>query len=78
MIIVNEELDNCKIEIERLRTHIETLNMESDNKDKKMASLIADNEEKKIAKIEKFLQVIENVYHYLYFENSKHLNFYKT
>ena len=60
LIKVNEEHANCKIEIQRLRTHIETLKMESDNKDKKMVSLIADNEEK-IARIQKVLQVIETV-----------------
>ena len=60
MIKVNEEHANYKIEIQSLRTHIETLKMESDNKDKKMVSLIADNEQK-IAKIEKVFQVIENV-----------------
>ncbi len=60
LIKVNEEHSNCKIEIQRLRTHTETLKMESDNKDKKMVSLIADNEEK-IARIQKVLQVIETV-----------------
>ena len=60
LIKVNEEHANYKIEIQRLRTHIETLKMESDNKDKKMVSLIADNEEK-IARIQKVLQVIETV-----------------
>ena len=82
MITIIEEHGHCKIEIECLRRHIETLNKEIDKRDQKIDSLISDIKKKdeKIAQLEKglLIQVIENVFYYLYFEDSKLLNFYKT
>ena len=65
MITIIEEHGRCKIEIECLRRHIETLNKEIEKRDQKIDSLISDIKKKmdeKIPQLEKaLLQVIMNV-----------------
>ena len=65
MITIVEEHGHCKIEIECLRRHIETLNKEIEKRDQNIGSLISDFKKKmdeKILQLEKeLLQVTLNV-----------------
>ena len=65
MITIIEEHGHCKIEIECLRRHIETLNKEIERRDQKIGSLISDFKKKMDEKIHQFekglLQVTMNV-----------------
>ena len=62
MITIIEEHGHCKIEIECLRKHIETLTMEIDKKDKKIDCSHNTKNDEKFTQIEKeLLQVTMNV-----------------
>jgi hypothetical protein len=65
LITIIEEHGHCKIEIECLRRHIETLNKEIEKRDQKIGSLISDFKKKMDEKIPQFekglLQVTMNV-----------------